>query len=205
VDLCVPTRHGAGLGKSLIERKGQADYTFLQRISMIDFLQGKWLKHPLHPALVHIPTALWPAAWVFDLLSQWRADNLFVQLAFYAGLLGLVVALFAIPTGFADWTGIRPEKPAWKLGLVHMSLNVVVSILWAINLWLRLSSFDTAASVPPGLLMLSTAATILLLISGYLGGRMIYAYGISVARLSKTKWREIAEQGGAALPPEEGE
>ncbi len=172
-------------------------------MSMIDFLQGKWLRHPLHPALVHIPTALWPAAWLFDLLSQLRADNLFVQLAFYSGLLGLVVALAAIPTGFADWTDIRPEKPAWKLGLYHMILNAFVTVLWGLNLWLRRGSFETDVSVPSGLFLLSSAATVLLLISGYLGGRMIYAYGINVARLSKTEWRKIAKQGGAAVPPEE--
>ncbi len=171
---------------------------------MIDFLQGKWLKHPLHPALVHIPTALWPIAWIFDLFSQFRADNVFVQLAFYAGLLGLIVALLAIPTGLADWTDIGREKPAWKLGLYHLILNVVVSILWTINLWLRRESFQTDTSVPSGLIGLSTFATVLLLISGYLGGRMIYAYGISVARLSKKKWRKIAQKGGAAVPPKKG-
>jgi hypothetical protein len=48
-------------------------------------------------------------------------------------------------------------------------------------------------------------ATLLLIASGYLGGRMIYAYGISVARLSKDKWRKIAERGGAAVPPEDEE
>jgi uncharacterized membrane protein len=172
---------------------------------MIDFLQGKWLKHPLHPALVHIPTALWPLAWIFDLVSQFSADNILVQLAFYAGSLGLLAALAAIPTGFADWTDIRPEKPAWKLGLYHMGINVVVSILWAINLWLRLGSFQTDTSVPPSLVALSTLATLLLLVSGYLGGRMIYAYGINVARLSKEEWRTIAQEGGAAVPPEKGE
>ena len=171
---------------------------------MIDFLQGKWLKHPLHPALVHIPTALWPAAWAFDLISQFRADNVFVQLAFYAGMVGLILALFAIPTGFADWMDIRREKPAWKLGLYHMSLNLVISVLWAVNIWLRISSFQTATSAPLGLLGLSTITTLLLIVSGYLGGRMIYAYGISVARLSKKKWRRIAQEGGAAVPPENG-
>ena len=124
-----------------------------------------------------------------------------MQLAFYAGLLGLIVALPAIPTGIADWTDIGREKPAWKLGLYHMILNVVVSILWTINLWLRRESFQTDTSVPSGLFGLSTFATALLLVSGYLGGRMIYAYGISVARLSKKKWRKIAQKGGAAVPP----
>ena len=170
---------------------------------MIDFLQGKWLKHPLHPALVHIPTALWPIAWSFDLFSQFSANNVFVQLAFYAGLLGLIAALPAIPTGIADWTDIGREKPAWKLGVYHMALNIVVSISWVINLWLRAGSFQTDSATPPGLFWLSTLSTVLLLISGYLGGRMIYSYGISVARLSKTEWRKIAKQGGATVPPEE--
>jgi uncharacterized membrane protein len=172
---------------------------------MLDFLQGKWLKHPLHPALVHMPTALWPAAWIFDLISQFQADNVYVQLAFYAGLWSLLVALIAIPTGFADWMDIRREKPAWRLGLYHMSLNLIVTVLWAINIGLRMASFQTATVIPLAWFGLSTLATLLLFISGYLGGRMIYAYGISVARISKKKWRKIAQEGGAAVPPENGE
>ena len=169
---------------------------------MIDFLQGKWLKHPLHPALVHIPTALWPSAFLMDVFSQFQADNAFVRLSFYAIATGLIVAVLAIPTGYADWTDIRPEKPAWKLGLYHMILNGVVVVLWELNLYLRVEGFRTETSVPLGLVWLSAFATLLLLISGYLGGRMIYAYGINVARLSKKKWREIAQEGGAAVPPE---
>lgn len=173
---------------------------------MIDFLQGKWLKHPLHPALVHIPTSLWPAALVFDLLSRARGGgNIFVQLSFYSVLFGVLVALLAIPTGYADWTDIRREKPAWKIGLYHLGLNVVVWILSVVNLGLRLDSYRNAESVPIALLGLSALVTVLLSISGYLGGRMIYAYGINVARISKKKWRKIAQQGGAAVPPQKGE
>ncbi|MDQ2691255.1 MAG: DUF2231 domain-containing protein, partial [Chloroflexota bacterium] len=98
---------------------------------------------------------------------------------------------------------IKPDKPAWKLGLYHMIINLVVTVLWGINGWLRLPTFESATAVPGGLVALSALATSLLLISGYLGGRMIYAYGINVARLSKKKWREIAIEGGAAVPPEE--
>ena len=172
---------------------------------MIDFLQGKWLKHPLHPALVHIPTALWPSAFLFDLVSQFRADAVFGQLALYAILLGCIAALLAIPTGYADWTDIRPEKPAWRLGLYHMILNVIVFLLWGTNLVLRLRGLQTEGPVPLGLMWLSGMGTMLLLVSGYLGGRMIYAYGISVARLSKKRWRKIAQDGRAAVPPAEGE
>ena len=72
----------------------------------------------------------------FSLLSE----DVDAAAAFYARLLGWIVALLAIPTGFADWTDIRREKPAWKLGLYHMGLNVLVVILWAINLWLRVET-----------------------------------------------------------------
>jgi nitrite reductase/ring-hydroxylating ferredoxin subunit len=28
--------------------------------SLLDFLKGKWLGHPLHPVLAHVPMAMWP-------------------------------------------------------------------------------------------------------------------------------------------------
>jgi uncharacterized membrane protein len=172
---------------------------------MIEFLQGKWLKHPLHPALVHIPTALWPAALVFDLFAVFRGGSVFVQVSFLAILTGLLVVLLAAPTGYADWTGIRREKPAWRIGLIHMSINLVVTVLQVINLALRWGTWQTASTVSTAPLLLSATAVILLAVSGYLGGRMVYAYGINVARLSKKKWRQIAAEGGAALPPQKGD
>ncbi|HBY95534.1 MAG: DUF2231 domain-containing protein [Ardenticatenaceae bacterium] len=167
-----------------------------------DFLQGKWLKHPLHPIFVHIPTALWPAALVFDILSRLGVGgNAVVRTSFYGILLGLLAALFAIPTGLADWSDIRREKPAWKIGLYHMSLNLIVTVVWAVNLGLRLGPALDATAVPNTPLVLSILGTLLLLVSGSLGEIMIYGYGINVARLSKKKWRRIAEAGGARIPP----
>lgn len=49
---------------------------------------------------------------------------------------GLVASLLAVPTGVVDWSGINKEKPAWKIGLYHMILNLVVALLFAINLGL---------------------------------------------------------------------
>ncbi|HEY4757591.1 MAG TPA: DUF2231 domain-containing protein, partial [Chthoniobacterales bacterium] len=67
---------------------------------LLDFLKGKWLGHPLHPILVHIPMAMWPSALVFDVLSQREiGGNVMVQLSFYAIAFGLAAALLAAPTG----------------------------------------------------------------------------------------------------------
>ena len=169
----------------------------------LDLLKGKWLKHPLHPIIVHVPMAMWPSALIFDLLSQWQiGGNAMVRLSFYAIIFGLVASLLAVPTGVLDWSGIKKEKPAWKIGLYHMMLNLIAVLLFAINFGLRMQNFreaTTVARIPLGLSFIGTGS---LIGSAYLGGRMVYTYGISVARMSKTKWRKIAEAGGANLPPE---
>ncbi|HLF27383.1 MAG TPA: DUF2231 domain-containing protein [Anaerolineae bacterium] len=169
------------------------------------FLQGRWLGHPIHTALVHIPTALWPAALVFDVLSNTGGGNpVMVRTSFYAILLGLLVALLAVPTGLADWLDIQAKNPAKRLGRYHLILNLTIAALQGLNLGLRINTLHSAASVPAGLTLLSLVATALLLVSGYLGGRMVYDYGISVARVSKKKWRQIAIASGANVPAGEG-
>jgi uncharacterized membrane protein len=164
------------------------------------FLQGSWLKHPLHPALVHIPVGLWTAALVFDILSrtQW-GGNAMVRTSFYAIAIGLFVVLLAVPTGVADWWDIKRDKPAWLLGVYHMILNFVAAAVWTLNLFWRWPELNASAvaAVP---LTLSIVGTILLFISSYLGGRMTFAYGVSVARNSKGEWRALAERGKSRLP-----
>jgi uncharacterized membrane protein len=170
---------------------------------LLDLLKGKWLGHPLHPIIVHVPMAMWPGALIFDLLSQWHiGGNAMVRLSFYAIIFGLVASLLAVPTGLLDWSGIKKEKPAWKIGLYHMALNLAVALLFAVNLGLRWQTFRDATQVAATPLLLSVVGTALLIGSAYLGGMMVYQYGISVARMSKTKWRKIADAGGANLPPE---
>ena len=163
-------------------------------------LQGKWLGHPLHPALVHVPTGLFPAALLFDLMMLAGQDeNVFGRCALWAIAVGLIVALAAAPTGLADWREIKSGKPAHRLGLIHMTINVAVLVLMALSLYLR---WRRGSPYAP-----STAATatnvlgnLMLAISGYLGGRMVYDRGIGVARMSKKKWERIARAGHARLP-----
>jgi uncharacterized membrane protein len=167
-----------------------------------DLLQGKWLGHPLHPALVHVPTALFPAAVVFDLCS-FAGGNVFVRTSFFSIATALLAVLLAVPTGMADWSSVKPGKPARTLGRRHLLLNVLVTILFAINLWLRRDDLD-ARHVSAMQLFLSIIGSGILVVSGYLGGLMTFDHGVSVGRQSKQKWRAIAEAGHARLPEEKG-
>ena len=198
----LPANASRGHPATWVEAKVFTQGNFTMK-SLLDILKGTWLGHPLHPIFAHIPVAMWPGALIFDLLSNLQiGGNAVVRLSFYSIAFGLVAALAAVPTGWVDWSGIKKGKPAWKLGLYHMLLNIVVAVLFAVNLYLRRASFRQATEVDRIPLLLSVVGTIILIGSAYLGGRMVFEYGISVARMSKKKWRKLAAAGGANLPPE---
>jgi uncharacterized membrane protein len=167
------------------------------------FLQGKWLRHPLHPVFAHLPVGLWPTALLLDIFSQFGiGGNTVVRLSLYCILFGLAATLMAVPTGIADWMDINRNKPAWKMGLYHMALNAFAAVLFAVNAGLRWSNFATATKVAQAPFVLTLVGVVVIFISGYIGGRLIYDRGVSVARMSKKSWRKVAEAGGANLPPE---
>ena len=172
-------------------------------MKLFDFLQGKWLGHPLHPALVHVPIALWLMAAIFDVLIVLNLGvAVLTHLSFYCVIGGLLGAFAAVPTGVADWAPIKKEKPAWRLGLYHMMLNLVAIFIWAANFGLRLTALDKQAGITGPILITSLLGAGLLLVSGYIGSLMVFDHGVSVGRLSKKKWRAIADRAGSRLPEE---
>jgi uncharacterized membrane protein len=168
---------------------------------MKEFFQGNWLGHPLHPLLVELPVSLWPMALVLDLLTRLGIGGPpLVKAAFIGVLLGVLSSVPAAVAGVVDWSGVKQSNPAWRLGLYHLALNASAIVLAFISLVLRVRALDgtEVESLP---LILIAVTTLLLFVSGLLGGRMIYEYGISVARLSKGFWRKVALEGGAEVPP----
>ena len=88
---------------------------------------------------------------------------------------GIIGALAAAVFGFIDLMSL-PAEPR-KTGLAHMSINLLVVVLYVINFWLRTRSPDN----PGGLAWLSLAAILLLVVSGWLGGKMVYVMRVAVS------------------------
>ncbi len=147
-----------------------------------DFLEGKPLRHPLHPFLVHFPIGLFILSLLLDLASLGfpSVPNL-VRDAFYAMLLGIITALIAAVPGLVDYTDIRSDHPGKRTATTHLTLNLVVVGLYGINLGVRSSTLDQLKT-PVAPLVLSLVGIALLSVSGYLGGRLVYDEGISVGR-----------------------
>jgi nitrite reductase/ring-hydroxylating ferredoxin subunit/uncharacterized membrane protein len=149
---------------------------------MKDLLQGKPLRHPLHPALAHFPVGLWVLSLLFDLATLLLgAGNPLVRGAFYTLVGGLIMAVVAAIPGLVDWTDIRADHPAKRLATYHMVLNLAAIALYAINAGLRYGDLEQG-STPVLPLVLSFLGIGIISVSGYLGGIMVYDDGIGVGR-----------------------
>ncbi len=140
---------------------------------------------------------------VLDLIS-WQAggSRAAVEASYYAILIGLLGVLIAVPTGFADWMGIKSGNPARRIGLVHAGGMMAAALMWLVNLILRGQLPASTVQVPGWAVLFSLAGVALVLASAYLGGRMVYGFGIGVGRFSKKELRATAEAAGSRVPPE---
>jgi uncharacterized membrane protein len=87
---------------------------------------------------------------------------------------GIVGALVAAIAGFIDLLSLPPGPRS--TAVKHMAINLAIVVLYVINFWMR-----AQAPVGPGnLVWLSLLTIILLLVSGWLGGKLVYEYGVAV-------------------------
>lgn len=132
-------------------------------------------KHPIHPMLVTIPIGLWIFSFVCDLTFVLGSGvTLWFTLSFWTLIGGLVGALIAAIPGVIDMLSL--EGAPKKIALTHGAINLTVVVLYAVNLTLRING--SAVSGLP--LALSGIAITLLLVSGWLGGHMVYVHRVGV-------------------------
>ena len=139
-------------------------------------------KHPIHPMLVVFPIGLWIFSLACDLirLAGFSAETWSI-VAFFAMVGGLIGALGAAIPGAIDllyYKGGAP--PVKKIALSHMTINLIAVVLYAINIWLRVSGptpMNPGMSAP---VLLSIVGVALIGVSGWLGGQMVHVYGVGV-------------------------
>src|SRR3954468_1569950 len=97
--------------------------------------------HPIHPILVTIPIGAWVSSLVFDLAAKLgsRPDTFATGSAWLIGI-GLVGAVLAALFGAIDLSTLARGTKAYTTGLTHAMINVVVLLLYIVNLVLRGSS-----------------------------------------------------------------
>ncbi|WP_240987113.1 DUF2231 domain-containing protein [Arthrobacter sp. Soil736] len=135
--------------------------------------------HPFHPIMVTVPIGSWVASFVFDvgsLLVNTDAAALATGSRWLIAI-GVLGAAAAALVGFLDLFAIPTRTRAFRTALVHMGLNLTITAAYLINFLLRLGQ---QGSAPIGLVIMSALCIAALGVSGYLGGKLAFQYGVRV-------------------------
>ena len=147
--------------------------------------------HPLHPGIVPLPIGSFFVALAADVAHAMTKKPLFYDVAMFAIGLGIITALLAAVLGLIDYFGVNMSAAGRKLATTHLLLNVTAVVLYAISWMLRRNHGALETSRWPLALGLAVVPFLLLLVSGWIGGKMSYEHKIGVVEWVDPEAREI--------------
>ena len=125
--------------------------------------------------LVSIPIGCWIFSFACDLTFVLGSGaSLWFTLGFWTMIGGLAGAVAAAVPGIVDMVFLKGAPK--RIAIIHMTLNVSVVLLYAVNLGTRLQGANVAG-LP---FALSIAGIALLAVSGWLGGHMVFVHRVGV-------------------------
>jgi nitrite reductase/ring-hydroxylating ferredoxin subunit/uncharacterized membrane protein len=137
---------------------------------------GRWVGHPLHPALSDLPIGLWAGVMVLDVTDRDPAPRRGIDAAGMLSAAGILAAGATAVTGLSDWTVSNDQDR--RVGLFHGLLNTAALGLQGASLGTRLAGHrGTARALAAASLAVTAAA-------GYLGGHLVFTKGVMVNRVA---------------------
>jgi uncharacterized membrane protein len=135
--------------------------------------------HPIHPMLVPFPIVCFIGTLVTD-IAYWRtAQMMWADFSAWLLVIGLVMGALAAIAGLIDFLSnrlIRAQAPAWP----HMVGNIVMMLLALLNAFVH--TRDAWTSVVPVGLILSLLVVLILPVTGWLGGALVYRHGVGASQ-----------------------
>jgi len=133
--------------------------------------------HPMHPMLIPFPLALWTASVVFNVVGAWTNLYGLHQVAFFMVFAGCAGAVLAAIPGMIDLFYAIPQgTKARSVARTHGLLNVIALALFLVSLWLR----PSPAVMTYGAYFTAFAGLVLIGISGWFGGTLVYDHKVGV-------------------------
>src|SRR5262249_50070944 len=128
-----------------------------------------------------IPIGAWVGSLVLDVGSRLAGDGGdLARGAYWLIGIGVVGALVAAVFGLIDLLAVPARTPARRIGLTHLTLNLTVVTMFVASFVWR-ADREAYRPTSAGLFVLSGVALSLLVVSGWLGGKLAYRYGVRVA------------------------
>jgi nitrite reductase/ring-hydroxylating ferredoxin subunit len=137
---------------------------------------GRWVGHPIHPALSDLPIGLWAGVVVLDVTDRDPAPRHGIDAAGMLSAAGILAAGATALTGLSDWTVSNDQDR--RVGLFHGLLNTAAVGMQGASLGTRMAGHrGTARALGAASLTVTAAA-------GYLGGHLVFTKGVMVNRVA---------------------
>jgi uncharacterized membrane protein len=113
---------------------------------------------------------------------------------------GLVLALPTALTGLLDWLDIEKGTPARTIATIHLFTMLSATVLFALTWIVQLDGYKDDV-VKTGAWILGLGAESLLAAGGYIGGSLVFVYGVRVLKRRETPVPDALIPGRAEAPP----
>jgi uncharacterized membrane protein len=153
---------------------------------------------PMHPIFVHFTIALTASSLAFDALGFFTGRASLTAAGGWTLIGSALLTLVTISTGLTSATRAPVEEGEARSFLrAHMALGLIFyGLLVALTLW-RLSLWQAGAGVSWWYLAALAVVSLVMTVQGYLGGELVYRYGVEVEQA----YRELPGREAESAPP----
>jgi uncharacterized membrane protein len=149
--------------------------------------------HPVHPMLIPFPLALWVTSFIVDVIFYFYRNTTLLLISKFLLAAGIIGGLVAAVPGIIDWLAIKNQEVK-RIANWHARFNIIALLIFAVSLYLRTHYgapwIGWRLTVP---FLISLVGVILIGISGWLGGDLVYKHGVSVAPQHDSPEEEAAK------------
>jgi uncharacterized membrane protein len=157
--------------------------------------------HPIHPPLTDATIGIYTLATIAGFIEIVGITDRNGAIAWWLGLvIGLIVTAPTALTGLADWLTITWGSELWRTATFHLLAMVTATVFFALAAIFGHGAY-TDANVSTGAYILTLIGFGCLTVGGWLGGAVVYVYGMRVLNLVE----EPSERAVAPAPHPEKE
>jgi uncharacterized membrane protein len=169
---------------------------------LVSLLRG-WDGHPSHPPLTDATIGTFTVGVVAAVLG-WIGieEEGMAAVAFLAIVLGLIVSLPTIVTGFVDYLEISRGTPLWRTATLHWLAMVFAVGTFLVAAALLHDGWSSGEMSGAGTLVV-IAAEALLTLGGWIGGTIVFVHGMRVVDKVDLPTRKALAPRGAHGEDEE--
>jgi uncharacterized membrane protein len=146
----------------------------------------RFFGHPIHPMLVHFPIVFWTVAAAAYVAGAAGVIESADVVAKFANGAGLTMAMLAMLAGLFELRSIDSRSEAMRVATWHMMIMATVWVCFLVALMLSISTGLDRPTMQIATVACAAAGFLLMGVGGWLGGRLVYEFGVAVTERTKS-------------------